>query len=260
MTHLRVTGSFAEFGEVRVTDPLRQGDVLEAVDPAASMWQRHLLVITADCDFAHGKHQGRVTCVPLLRSDEYLLELQVPRMREKYITTKLLPALQGVLADPGAPKVSDDRLRAWPEEARWIRSLTASDSTAAPLKLLALRSKLFACSAGAAHRSTTRSENLVSAQLAGPSPQGRRNILKAITEALKGPYSQPPGDALFVSALGQGARCWLLRLPAPPRAGVGNRKSPSDPHELKSTIAVFHACRTGTHTRWSSGSRSCSCP
>ena len=203
MTQVPVSESFAEFREVRVTDPLRQGDVLEEVDAAASMWHRHLLVITADCDFAHGKHQGRVTCVPLLRSDEYLLELQMPRLQEKYITHKLLPALRRVLADLGAPRVSDDRLRAWPEEAGVDEildglGLSGSGAEVASAAFEAIRLLGQPCQS-----LDDAVQNLIEAQLAGPNPQGRQNIIKAITEALKGPYVQPPGDALFISALGK---------------------------------------------------------
>jgi hypothetical protein len=192
---------FAEYREVSVTDPLRQGDVLEAVDSAASMWQRHLLVITADCDFAHDKHRGRVTSVPLLRADEYLLELQVPRLREKYIATKLLPAIRRVLANLGTPNVSDDRLRAWPLEAETIEivatlGLTSSDAEVATAAFEALRLLAQPCAS-----LDDAVQSLVAAQVAGPNPQGRSNIVRAISEGLKGPYSQPPGDALFISAL-----------------------------------------------------------
>lgn len=199
-----VTDSFAEYHEVSVTDPLRQGDVLEAADPDTSKWQRHLLVITADCDFAHDKHLGRVTCVPLLRAEEYLLELQVPRMREKYVRTKILPALRTVLAAVGAPNISDDRLRAWPLEAEAPSivadlGLSGKDADVATAAFAALHFLGQPC--------VTLDEavsNLVSVQLTGPQPQKRENITKAIAEALKAPYAQPPGDALFVSAVGPG--------------------------------------------------------
>jgi len=107
--------SFREYRNITVTEPLRQGDVLEAVDPAASKWQRHLLVITADCDFANVKHQGRVTCVPLLTAEEYLLDMHVPRVREKLLT-KVLAALRQVLASVGAGDISKERLLEWPRE------------------------------------------------------------------------------------------------------------------------------------------------
>lgn len=107
--------SFAEFRTIGVADPLRQGDVIEATDMGASMWHRHLLVITADCDFAHAKHQGRVTCVPLLRAEEYLVEMRVPRIREQ-IAKQQLKGLREILSKAGAPIISDRRLREWPGE------------------------------------------------------------------------------------------------------------------------------------------------
>src|SRR5258708_984972 len=105
----KVDEPFAEYREVGVADPLRQGDVLEAVDIGASMWQRHLLVITADCDFAYAKHQGRVTCVPLLAAEEYLSEMQLPKIRERLIKQPLKEMRQ-ILSKPGAPNISDRRL------------------------------------------------------------------------------------------------------------------------------------------------------
>ena len=193
---------FMEYREVSVTDPLRQGDVLEAVDADASQWKRHLLVITADCDFVHGKHQGRVTCVPLLLAEEFLLELQVPRLREKYISTKLLPALRRILSAVSGHQVSDDRLRAWPHELAVTKiigslGLTGEDADVANAAFEAIRLLGEPCST-----LDDAVSNLIDAQLAGPRPQTRDNIVRGVSESLKGPYSQPPGDALFLSAIG----------------------------------------------------------
>lgn len=68
--------TFTESCSRPANTPLRQGDVLEASDPAASVWTRHLMIITADCDFANSKNAGRVTCVPLLAADEYQYPLR----------------------------------------------------------------------------------------------------------------------------------------------------------------------------------------
>jgi len=196
-----VTEPFAEYREIRVTDPLRQGDVLEAVDSGASAWERHLLVITADCDFAHDKHQGRVTCVPLLRADEYLLELQMPALKEKYIVTKLIPTLRRALASV-APTVSDERLRAWPQEENVDTiiqglGLTGNSSSEACAAFHAIRLLGVPC--------TSLDDAvlaLLEAQLVGPAPKTRDNILRDITAALKATYTNPPGDAIFFSAVG----------------------------------------------------------
>jgi hypothetical protein len=135
------------------------------------MWQRHLLVITEDCDFAHDKHRGRVTCVPLLRADEYLLELQVPRIRENSSAPNYSPDLRRILVAVGAPNVSDDRHRAWPHETVVTEivaslSLTGNDAEVANSALEAVRLLGQPCASldDAVH-------NLMDAQLGGPNPQ-----------------------------------------------------------------------------------------
>ena len=195
-----LTEPFAEYRDISVTDPLRQGDVLEAVDPSASKWQRHLLVITADCDFAYDKHQGRVTCVPLLTAPEYLMEMQVPRIRERFMP-KIVGVLRKVLPPDSGANISDERLRAWPCEAEPAEIVAALglDGRDAETAKAALESiRLISQPAGTLDEAV---ELVVASYLAAPNAQKRENVVQQITEALKGPYSQPPGDALFLSAV-----------------------------------------------------------
>lgn len=197
-----MSDTFSEYGEITVTAPLRQGDVLEAVDPEASRWQRHLLVITADCDFAHDKHYGRVTCVPLLTAEEYLLEMHIPRLRERYISSKLLPALRRATESGRASKVSDERLRAWPQEAKVediVSSLGLGGSAATEATAAFQSIRLLADPCATLDDAVLA---LTNAQLTGPNAQKRENIVKGIADALKAPFSQPPGDAIFFSAIG----------------------------------------------------------
>ncbi|MEU4873425.1 hypothetical protein [Streptomyces sp. NPDC021608] len=198
-----VDGPFAEYGEVGVADPLRQGDVLEAVDPEATMWRRHLLVITADCDFAYAKHQGRVTCVPLLAAEEYLSEMQIPKIREQLVKSQM-KELRQILAKATVPAISDRRLREWaseeaPADIAKVLELQQADAQKATAALEAIRMM------------DTPSHNLkegvgllVEAQLVGTSPPKRENAVKKVVNGLRGPYSQPPGDALFLTAIGPG--------------------------------------------------------
>lgn len=195
-----MTEPFAEYREISVTDPLRQGDVLEAADPSASKWQRHLLVITADCDFAYDKHQGRVTCVPLLTANEYLLEMQIPRIRERF-TTKVVRALRQILPPGNAANISDERLRAWPCEvdlAEIIVALNLDGRDAETAKAALGSIRLVRQTAETLDEAV---ELLVASQLVAPNPQKRENVVRKITEDLRGPYSQPPGDALFLSSV-----------------------------------------------------------
>jgi hypothetical protein len=196
----QLTEPFREYREVSVTDPLRQGDVLEAVDPSTSKWQRHLIVITADCDFAYAKHQGRVTCVPLLTAHEYLMEMQIPRLREKF-TRKLVEVLRKVLPSASATNISDERLRAWPCESETDEIVTSLGLVGrnAEIATAALESIRLICRS--AETLDDAVELLVTSQLAAPNPPKRENVVQQITSVLKAPYSQPPGDALFLSAV-----------------------------------------------------------
>lgn len=194
-----MTASFPEYQETGVTDPLRQGDVLEAVDTAASCWQRHLLVLTADCDLAHAKHRGRVTCVPLLTAREYLMEMKIPGLRENAMG-KFIGELRKVLP-PDGPNISDERLREWPCEVAPSEIVSAlgltgqgADTARAALDSIRLAGQ-------AAVNLDDAVKALIEAQAAAPHAKKRDNIVSTMVQALKMPYSQPPGDALFLSAI-----------------------------------------------------------
>ncbi|MEU7800696.1 hypothetical protein AB0B10_15635 [Micromonospora arborensis] len=226
-----MTAPFTEYREISVTDPLRQGDVLEAVDAGASMWQRHLLVITADCDLAFAKHQGRVTCVPLLAAEEYLMEMQIPRLREKYMK-KAIERLCSLMPE-AAPRVSDTRLRAWCSEVdpdEIITSLGLSGRNAGTAIAVLTSIRLLNSPAKSLKEAV---EILVDALLAAPNPQKRENVVQQIVGALRAPYAQPPGDALFLSAiaprhdLGYFAYLRQLEQVREPEIAIGPTRSPA---------------------------------
>ncbi len=197
------TDGFVEYRSVSITEPLRQGDVLERVADDATAWNRHLLVITADCDFAHDKHHGRVTCVPLLTKDEYLLELQIPKFRHQALV-KVVAALQEVLESLGRTGISETRLREWPLE----------QSTDAILTLLAIPGDKRDVVGGmvdairelgsAASTVAEATAALVQAQRRLPNAQSEKNLRTNLVGRLQNAFKQPPGDALFVSALADG--------------------------------------------------------
>jgi len=194
--------SFAEHQAVRSTEPLRQGDVLESVDLRASMWTRHLLVITADCDFAHGKNQGRVTCVPLLDANEYLLEMQVPRQREKLVRRPVAEVREMSLRIAGAD-ISEKRLRQWvqedsPNAVVAALKFTGTDRERALARLNAIR---LLDSQPLSLDSALR--NLVEATLAISPTTKRESALAKVIEPFRQTYSQPPGDALFLSSIAE---------------------------------------------------------
>jgi hypothetical protein len=194
---------FAECREVSVADPLQQGDVLETVDTEASMWQRHLLIVTADCDLAHAKHQGRVTCIPLLAAEEYLSEIQLPKIRERLVKQPLSEMHQ-ILCKPGVPNISERRLREWASEedpADIVTSLElkhhdAQHATAALEAISMIDAPTSSLKEGV--------DALVEAQLVGASPRKRETAVKQVLNGLREPYGRPPGDALFLAAIAPG--------------------------------------------------------
>jgi hypothetical protein len=198
-----VSGPFAEYRTVMTTEPLRQGDVLESVQGDASAWTRHLFVITADCDLAHQKHHGRVTCVPLMTSHEYLLEMHVPRIRDR-IAMKHVASLGELASSAGGPHVSPGRLREWvldeePDVVARSLNITGASVEAALTAIAALRllgEQVPSLDAAAAQ--------LVAAQFQGPGGQKRESIVSSMRSQLRAPFTQPPGDALFLSAIAPG--------------------------------------------------------
>ncbi|MER7872178.1 hypothetical protein ABTY63_01215 [Streptomyces solisilvae] len=195
--------SFTEYREVGVVDPLRQGDVLEAVDPGVSKWQRHLLVMTADCDFAYAKHQGRVTCTPLLSAEEYLSEMQIPKIRERLIKQSLKQIRQ-ILSKLDVPNITDQRLREWASEeasSEIVMMLNLEQSHAQ--KAMAVLDSIRMVDTPVPNlKDGVRS--LVEAQLTGTSAQKRENVVKKLLSDLREPYARPPGDALFLTSIAPG--------------------------------------------------------
>lgn len=193
---------FTEYRSVAISEPLRQGDVLEKVSQESTVWNRHLLVITADCDFAHDKHQGRVTCVPLLTKGEYLLELLFPKIREQ-VMEKLVNAARKILHDLEAPDVSEPRLKAWPQEQLTEDILSLLSIPEGKKGILGgiidgIR-ELSMIPASVSEAVNT----LVSVQRRLPNAQSETNIRSAIRNRLQNAFRQPPGDALFLSALAE---------------------------------------------------------
>jgi hypothetical protein len=140
--------------------------------------------------------------VPLLKADEYLLHFQMPVLKEKYIRGKLLPTLRRALARV-APGVTDERLRAWPHEEdvnTIIQSLDLTGSSAAEA------AAAFRAIRGLGVTSDSLDDSvsaIIEAQLGGPSPKTRDNVVRDITASLRAAYTNPPGDAIFLSSIGR---------------------------------------------------------
>jgi hypothetical protein len=197
---LSVHQQFVEYRTVSGSEPLQQGDVLEAVDASSPRWKKYLLVITADCDFAYNKHRGRVTCVPFLTSHDYLLEMEVPRLRERLIK-KPMKDLKEILVRTNGPVISDDRLKEWiseedPEAIVSSLEMVGLEAESALKSVSSLR--LFQADADSLQSAII---GLIEAQLMTVGPPSRKNAVKVVQDALQNAFIQPPGDALFISAI-----------------------------------------------------------
>ena len=105
--------------------PLRQGDVIEAVAANSSPWTRYLLVLTADCDLANQKNAGRITCIPLLPAEDYLLALLLPEHRDKAVR-RLAEDFNDDLKRHGKSAISIERLIEWVGESEFNEILDLS--------------------------------------------------------------------------------------------------------------------------------------
>jgi len=193
---------FQEWQEVLPGAPLRQGDLLESTSDAANPWDRHLVVITADCDLANSKHQGRVTCVPLLSVDEYLLRFTIPRLLEK-VREKHLTQLEAICARSGTHP-SRERLRAWPSEATDDEIVAATGVGASDAVVLKACTRGIRTLAGPWDTVSLAVKALTESEQLSPQPQGADKYRNSLSSALRSPFTNPPGDALFISAFAPG--------------------------------------------------------
>lgn len=191
---------FAEFAPVAHNAPLAQGDVLESVDPTAPMWTNLLVVITADCDLAHAKHQGRVTCVPLLPASSYLQEFWLPRIAARHSRTWASTVSNAFLLH--GRSLSLDRLQEW----------IARDGFEAVLAHLPdIPSSEVRQAASALDAAGKLSKGLdpwidqLADALVLASPKRKVEVARnGIVKELRQVFTSTPGDAQFLGSVGPG--------------------------------------------------------
>lgn len=83
---------YRECDDVLAGTPLRQGDVIAPMVKSADPWSGLAIVVTADCDLARNKHNGRLSCVPVLEVEVYLSLLYMPSR-----ISKLIPVIESQL-------------------------------------------------------------------------------------------------------------------------------------------------------------------
>lgn len=192
-----------EYRCVSAAEPLRQGDIIEARAGDVGEWERVLVVITADCDLAHSKHEGNVTCVPILTADEYLLNVIFPRLREK-LAEFPKGLIKDVLQRNLGKTISDERLLDWVKSAEIeaIRDSVQLDGESFAAVERCHRSIRLLCREySSVHESMTA---FVDAQVTANEALRREKAVGRVRDAIREAFRNPPGDAMFLSAIADG--------------------------------------------------------
>jgi hypothetical protein len=167
------------------------------------MWQRHLIVITADCDLEHGKHLGRVTCTPFLSVDEYLRVIHLAKPRED-LAGALVATLQEILTGIGHAGIADQRLKDWILEVsaqEVVEAVGATGDQAGEIQRLA-SSLRRTCEDWQSLSVAT--ESMIVGRLAASPERNRSSVAKELAGVYKNAFRSTPGDALFVSSIAPG--------------------------------------------------------
>jgi hypothetical protein len=183
---------------------LSQGDVLHRLDPSDDLWREWLIVVTADCDLAHEKHGGSLSCVPAINYKEYLRRFRADKISAR-TADKLINKIR-TTADKKAPGsialVSDTRLRSWLLEksaAEVLETLGIEKALSADLVTCIEAYRRIANEKGSL-------EDIVEANSLGRHVLGeaktaelaRKSIIKEMIQTIT---RNLPGDAMFIGAL-----------------------------------------------------------
>lgn len=111
-----MSAPYPEWGDPAPGSPVQQGDVLSAISGEMDDWHQLLVVITADCDLAHAKHGGSLTCVPVIALDDYLVKFRIDKVRQTLqyrLAQFIVRQLQRLDNTESSPHISPERMQAW---------------------------------------------------------------------------------------------------------------------------------------------------
>lgn len=198
---------FSEYVELLGDEPLAQGDVIRAIGNGGDLWLGLLIVVTADCDLAHHKHGGTISCVPVLEASEYAnLFLIAPDMLR--IKDRLVERLSGEFHAAQAAASGDEqytpltpkRVAEWVSEAddeTIQRTFTELNLAKATPLIAALRQ--IADPAAVTHAQSL--EVLAAAKHAVGDHKSLLEAQKSIHKNFTSQFSKLPGDAMFLHRL-----------------------------------------------------------
>ena len=200
--------NFAEYELVYDVSSLSQGDVLAALIPSGDPWSDLLVVITADCDLAHNKHGGRVSCVPLVPARFYLREFFLYdraarrlKMANEKFSGLVRRGQRAAHPDFGKP-ISDRRAIGWLHES-------GAETIAQVLKLPdKIHEELIKCASSidllqdldnASYDEVW--QRICDASVALGHSVSPENFNKSFQSEISGFLHQLPGDAMFLNAV-----------------------------------------------------------
>lgn len=186
--------------------PLRQGDVFRWLAASDDPWQQYGLVVTADCDIAHVKHNNLLSYVPILHATDYLRSFMLPkqlRRNTEIIWNDLFTFL----------RQAQKKLEAFPEPiteeaaSAWVRRATA-DEIIDELRISERREVARLRQLHELYRKCAGSSDATFAEQVACLIAVRARTVKSETKArekvweeLRSQAGKLPGDAFFLNAL-----------------------------------------------------------
>jgi hypothetical protein len=210
LTYQGASPKFQEWSHLTAQEPIRQGDILRAIASDGDPWRQWLIVITADCDLAHAKHDGALSCVSVLHHLDYLSRFRAEKLSaslEDRIIREILKALDAPDL-PSRPQITPARMSSWiteVEPAEIISTLKISK----PLQTKTLgyiqsyRDLIKAKGSGELH---LLMDAFASAKVAIGAGKSKSDARLSVSKELASSLKTLPGDAIFISSLADDAR------------------------------------------------------
>ncbi|MDE0777897.1 MAG: hypothetical protein OSB43_16600 [Nocardioides sp.] len=195
---------FPEWTEPPAGGPIRQGDVISSVVDSAELWRQNLVVITADCDLAKAKHDGALTCVPILRLTDYLRIFRFEKLRDSLATriaAKLLADVERANPEFAVPNISLPRLKQWVLEEDSDAILQAFGSVVIPAPVRDLMNVLKSLLAEQPEDLSSVIDLLAGARLAVGDFKELQKAHAATANDLASTLKSLPGDVLLLNEI-----------------------------------------------------------
>lgn len=186
---------------------LAQGDVFEWIESDGDPWKRFGVVVTADCDIAHGKHSGVLSYIPVISARDYLEIFHLPKAVERLRIkldkdlVQLLTRLQSANQKEFTIPLADDVALSWFEREPVERIAQTLGATGREDERLRLLASLKAAIADVQPNFSALVE-LVCHVRAGTSGTELKTVRAALSKELQGVIETLPGDAMYIHAMG----------------------------------------------------------